>query len=100
MHNATSISFDDRILSGLAARETASPPATERVPTPVVQMPESLWRHTLQEQAGHLRHRIMLRVIFAVIAVLAAGSVAFAVWQTCGLMSGNHLQDAVGVLMK
>jgi hypothetical protein len=102
MNNATSISFDDTILSGLAARETTSLPAAARVPvpTPVVPMPESLWRHTLQEQSAQRRDQIIIRIIFAVIAVLGAGSVAFAAWQTCRLMSGNDLPHAIGLLMR
>jgi hypothetical protein len=102
MNNTASISFDDTILSGLATRDTTSGPLTALMPVsaPVPPMPESLWRHTLQEHSAQRRYRIMLRLIFAVIAVLGAGSVAFAVWQTCGLMAGDNLQDAVGLLMR
>jgi hypothetical protein len=88
MNNAASILFDDTILSGLSAQDTTFQAAAALlvpVPGPVPPMPESLWRHTLQEHSAQRRYRMMLRMIFATIAVLGAGSVAYAAWQTCAL---------------
>ena len=58
-------------------------------------MPTSLWRHTLQEHSAGLFYHRVVRVIFTVIATLGLGSVAYAMWITFALMSGDDLQNAV-----
>jgi hypothetical protein len=80
--------------------QSAESPSRSQPVRAVPEMSANLWRHTLAENSGDRAYRIATRIFFAVVAALGIGSMAFAAWQTCALMSGNDLQNAVAACLR
>lgn len=60
----------------------------------------SLWRESMKEETGHRAHHRVVRGFFLVIGTLGLGSVGYAAWEMCSLMSGSTLHDAVSAFVR
>ena len=85
---------------------TWSPPASAKTQTirrpsaPTSEMPASLWRHTQNEEAAQARHHSTASRLLLGLAGLSLGGVAYAIYQACTLMTGNHLHDAIAAFAR
>lgn len=78
----------------------AAEPARRLPSRPAPPMASSLWRRTLDEQDGSRPHRRAAQWLFGSIAALGIGSVAYALWETCAVMSGGSFHDAVAAFLR
>ncbi len=68
---------------------------TKTVPVQTPRTPRSLWRCTLAEDDESRTHCLCVRAACAVTALLSVGSIGYAAWRVCALMSDDRLHDAV-----
>lgn len=92
--------FETAILAQPAPRCAAAKTAVRAAASPVAGMPVSLWRHTQNEDATGTRHHCLARRVFAGMAVLSLGSGAYAIHQTCALLSGSHFHDTIAAFLR
>lgn len=92
--------FDTTILNQPATRAARAAKAAKPKARHEPAMPASLWRHTQNEDAAATRHGLVVRTTFGILAALGAGSVSYAAWQLCALLSGDHLHDAVSAFLR
>ena len=99
MITASNSLFDTAILNQPATRAARTANAAKVGVRHQSTMPTSLWRHTQKEDEAETRHGLVARMIFGILAALGLGSVSYAAWQMCALMSDNHLHDAIGAFL-
>ena len=75
-------------------------PAQKAHASKLPEVSASLWRESMREETGYRAHHRVMRGFFVVIGVLGLGSVGYAAWQTCTLMSGSTLHDAVAAFVR
>ena len=95
--------FDSTILAGVRPFAVPSSagvrPGREARVGEVPAMSASLWRESMKEETGHRTHHHVVRGLFGVISALGLGSVGYAAWQTCALLSGSTLHNAVSAFL-